>query len=194
VPGEWYSPTQPFPTKPPAYDRQGVSPDDLIDFTPELHAQALDLVKNYVTGPLYTPPTLSKVGGPFGTLIAPGVQGGTNWPGGCYDPETCKVYVYSKTVIQLVGIVPNTDKNVSDFAYVHGMAGIPPQAQHAPFSRFDAADPGFDKSRPVLLVCASGGRSKPARSACTASLLSGSVFASSVARLDDAGCGADQDG
>ena len=131
VPGEWYSPTQPFPTKPPAYDRQGVSPDDLIDFTPELHAQALDLVKNYVTGPLYTPPTLSKVGGPFGTLIAPGVQGGTNWPGGCYDPETCKVYVYSKTVIQLVGIVPNTDKNVSDFAYVHGMAGIPPQAQHA---------------------------------------------------------------
>ena len=131
VPGEWYSPTQPFPTKPPAYDRQGVTTDDLIDFTPELHAQALDLVKNYVTGPLYTPPTLSKVGGPFGTLIAPGVQGGTNWPGGCYDPETCKVYVYSKTVIQLVGIVPNTDKNVSDFAYVHGMAGIPPQAQHA---------------------------------------------------------------
>jgi quinoprotein glucose dehydrogenase len=131
VPGEWYSPTQPFPTKPPAYDRQGVTPDDLIDFTPELHAQALELVKNYVTGPLYTPPTLSKVGGPFGTLIAPGIQGGTNWPGGCYDPETCKVYVYSKTVIQLAGIVPNTDKNVSDFAYVHGMAGMTPQAQRA---------------------------------------------------------------
>jgi len=131
VPGEWYSPTQPFPTKPPAYDRQGVGPDDLIDFTPELHAQALELIKNYVTGPLYTPPTLSKVGGPFGTLIAPGVQGGTNWPGGCYDPETCKVYVYSKTTIQLVGIVPNTDKNVSDFAYVHGIAGMTPQAQHA---------------------------------------------------------------
>jgi quinoprotein glucose dehydrogenase len=125
------SPTQPIPCKPPAYDRQGVTPDNLIDFTPELHAQALELVKNYVTGPLYTPPTLSKPGGPFGTLIAPGLQGGTNWPGGCYDPETCMVYVYSKTTIQLAGIVPNTDKNVSDFAYVHGVAGIPPEAQHA---------------------------------------------------------------
>ena len=131
VPGEWYSPTQPFPTKPPAYDRQGVTPDDLIDFTPELHAEALELVKNYVTGPLYTPPTLSKPGGPFGTLISPGLQGGTNWPGGCYDPETCKVYVYSKTTMQLVGIVPSTDKNVSDFAYVHGVAGWAPQAQRA---------------------------------------------------------------
>jgi len=131
VPGEWYSPTQPFPTKPPAYDRQGVTPDDLIDFTPELHAEALELVKNYATGPLYTPPTLSKPGGPFGTLISPGLQGGTNWPGGCYDPETCKVYVYSKTTMQLVGIVPSTDKNVSDFAYVHGVAGWAPQAQRA---------------------------------------------------------------
>ena len=129
VPGEWYAPTQPFPTKPPAYDRQGTGPENLINFTPELHAEALALVKNYVTGPLFTPPTLSKEGGPFGTLVSPGLQGGTNWPGGCYDPETCTVYVYSKTTIGLIGIVPSTDKAVSDFAYVHGITGIPPQPQ-----------------------------------------------------------------
>ena len=131
VPGEWYSPTQPFPTKPPAYDRQGTLPENLINFTPELHAQALELVKNYRTGPLFTAPTLSKPGGPFGTLASPGLQGGTNWPGGCYDPETCKVYVYSKTTISLIGIVPSPDKNVSDFSYVHGVTGNAPQAQRA---------------------------------------------------------------
>src|SRR5579871_586278 len=64
VPGEWYSPTQPFPTKPPAYDRQGVTPDDLIDFTPELHAEALKLTSLYKFGPLFTPPAVSKLEGP----------------------------------------------------------------------------------------------------------------------------------
>jgi len=59
VPGEWYSPTQPFPTKPPAFDRQGVTDDDLIDFTPELHKEAQDLVKKYRMGPLFSPPSVS---------------------------------------------------------------------------------------------------------------------------------------
>ena len=62
VPGEWYSPTQPFPTKPPAFDRQGVSIDDLIDFTPELRAEALKLVSRYKIGPIFTPPVVSKSG------------------------------------------------------------------------------------------------------------------------------------
>ena len=64
VPGEWYSPTQPFVTKPPAFDRQGVSIDDLIDFTPELRAEAIELVKRYKIGPLFTPPVVEQVGRP----------------------------------------------------------------------------------------------------------------------------------
>ena len=65
VPGEWYSPTQPFPTKPPAYDNQGVSIDQLIDFTPELRAEAVKLVSKYRIGPLFTPPSVSKADGPL---------------------------------------------------------------------------------------------------------------------------------
>ncbi|WP_022685590.1 PQQ-binding-like beta-propeller repeat protein [Sphingomonas phyllosphaerae] len=130
VPGEWYSPTQPFPSKPPAYDVQGVTTDDLIDFTPELRAKAIEFVKAYKIGPLYTPPVVSKPGR-WGTITNPGIQGGTNWPGGCYDPETHIVYVYSKTQPSLIGIVPNTDKSVSEFPQVHGVAGSEARAMPA---------------------------------------------------------------
>ena len=68
VPGEWYSPTQPFPTKPPAYARQAVTVDDLIDFTPEMREQALKNFRLYKTGPMFTPPVVSKVGGPLAAL------------------------------------------------------------------------------------------------------------------------------
>ena len=68
VPGEWYSPTQPFPSKPPAYGHQGVTVDDLIDFTPELHAKAVERVKMYKMGPMFLPPVVSKVGGPLAAL------------------------------------------------------------------------------------------------------------------------------
>ena len=88
VPGEWYSPTQPIPTRPPAYDRQGVTLDDLIDFTPELRAEAEELVSHYRMGPIFTPPVVSRLDGPLGTLMAPAAGGGTNWPGGSYDPDT----------------------------------------------------------------------------------------------------------
>jgi len=130
VPGEWYAPTQPFPTKPPAYDVQGVTIDDLIDFTPALRAKAVEMVKDYKIGPLYTPPVVSRPGR-WGTIVAPGIQGGTNWPGGCYDPETHTVFVYSKTVPALVGIVPNSDQKVSEFPQVHGVAGNNPRPQIA---------------------------------------------------------------
>ncbi len=123
VPGEWYSPTQPYPSKPPAYGPQGVSPEQLIDFTPALHAEALALIKNYRTGPLYTPPTMSLPAGPFGTIHSPGSQGGTNWPGGCYDPDTHTVFVYAKKTAQVYGVVANNDESLSDFAYVHGLTG-----------------------------------------------------------------------
>ncbi|MBM0170477.1 outer membrane protein assembly factor BamB family protein [Altererythrobacter sp. C41] len=127
VPGEWYSPTQPFPTKPPAYDIQGVTEDDLIDFTPELRAEALELVEQYKIGPLFTPPVLSKPGR-WGTIMSPGIQGGTNWPGGCYDPETHTVFVYSKNQPGVVGIIPNTDESVSEFPYIRGIHGNEPRA------------------------------------------------------------------
>jgi len=130
VPGEWYSPTQPVPSKPPAYDQQGVSIDDLIDFTPALRAEAVEFVKNYKIGPLYTPPVISRPG-QWGTITVPGLQGGTNWPGGSYDPESHIVYVYSKTQPSVVGIVPNDDPKVSDFAFVHGIEGMKPRPQIA---------------------------------------------------------------
>ena len=66
VPGEWYAPTQPFPTRPPAYDRQGVSIDDLIDFTPALRAEAIKVAERYKIGPIFTPPVVSKAGGSAG--------------------------------------------------------------------------------------------------------------------------------
>jgi len=120
VPGEWYAPTQPFVTKPPAYDRQGVTIDDLIDFTPELRAQAVEFVKKYKIGPLFTPPVMSKAEGPIGTLMLPSAGGGSNWAGGSYDPETHRLYIYSQTTPSSLGLVPAPPNN--DFGLVAGNA------------------------------------------------------------------------
>jgi len=128
VPGEWYSPTQPFPTKPPPYDNQGVSIDSLIDFTPELRAEAIQVVSRYRIGPIFTPPALSKAEGPLAALISPGAQGGTNWPGGSYDPDTHTVYVFSQSAIAVLGLVPSPGAAVSDMEYVQGIAGSAPRA------------------------------------------------------------------
>ena len=110
VPGEWYSPTQPFVTKPPAYDRQGVSVDDLIDFTPELRAEALKFVSRYKLGPLFTPAVVSKVEGPLATLHMPLAGGGSNWPGGSYDPDTQILYVFSQSAPGSLGLVPGAGR------------------------------------------------------------------------------------
>ena len=122
VPGEWYSPTQPFPTKPPAYDRQGVALSDLIDFTPALHEEAVKLAARYRIGPMFTPPMVSKAEGPLATLVLPSATGGTNWPGGAYDPETHMLYAFSQTVIAAMGLVPSPDKSFSEMEYVQGTA------------------------------------------------------------------------
>jgi quinoprotein glucose dehydrogenase len=106
VPGEWYSPTQPIPTRPPAYDRQGLSIDDLIDFTPELRAEAVKLVARYRIGPLFTPPVVSKAEGPIATLTMAAQAPATNWPGGAYDPETHTLYVGSQSAVAALGLVP----------------------------------------------------------------------------------------
>lgn len=90
VPGEWYAPTQPMPSI--RYGQQGVAIDDLIDFTPELRAEAEAIVAEHRIGPIYTPAVPFDPNGPISTLM---VMGGSNWPGGAYDPESQIVYVTS---------------------------------------------------------------------------------------------------
>jgi quinoprotein glucose dehydrogenase len=121
VPNERTSPTQPFPTKPRPFDRQGVSIDDLIDFTPALRAEALEVIKKYTIGPLYTPPLLSNVDGPLATIQLPADTGGANWPGASFDPETNRLFIHSHTAAYLAGIVP-ANPATSDFGYVAGQA------------------------------------------------------------------------
>jgi quinoprotein glucose dehydrogenase len=120
VPGEWYSPTQPIPSKPPAYSVQNVNADTIIDFTPELHAKGLELISHYRTDGVYNPPTLGTTNGSWGSLCAPGLLGGTNWPGGCYDPDTQIVYLFSQNSVAVLGIVPG-DPKYTQFEYVHGV-------------------------------------------------------------------------
>lgn len=123
VPGEWYAATQPFPMKPPAFERQGVSLDDLIDFTPALRAEAVELVSKYRIGPIFTPPSLSRYDGPLATLMLPRATGGANWQGGSLDPETNILYVFSNTSIWAMGLVHAPER--SDMDFVQGLAPDP---------------------------------------------------------------------
>ena len=144
VPGEWYSPTQPIPTRPPAYNRNGVLPEYLIDFTPALKAEALELAKKFKFGPIYTPPVVSKVDGPIALLTLATASGGTNWPGASYDPETHVVYASAcDACLTRLGLVPPPSKDVSDMDYVHGFAGQPFRVSRGPGENAgaDAAQP-----------------------------------------------------
>jgi quinoprotein glucose dehydrogenase len=111
VPGESYSPTQPMPSKPPPFAKQGVSEDDLIDWTPTLKARAREIASHYKMGPLFTPPALVN-DTIFGTLTQPGLQGGANWPGGSRDPETNILYIFAKNQFEITGIVQEADGKV----------------------------------------------------------------------------------
>jgi quinoprotein glucose dehydrogenase len=123
VPGEWYSPTQPFPTKPPAYARQAITMDDLIDFTPELHAKALDLVKHYKMGPMFLSAVVSKLPGPVAALTIGTLGGGTNWPGAGYDPESHTVFAPAANAgVAPLGLV-EPPEGFSDIRYLAGVAG-----------------------------------------------------------------------
>ena len=121
VPGERSSPTQPFPSIPAPFDRQGISVDDLIDFTPELHAEALAIFSRYRSGPIFTPPSVrdESPGGTLGTLQLPGYVGGANWTGAAYDPETQMLYVPSITAPTRIWL-READPAVSAFRYVRG--------------------------------------------------------------------------
>jgi quinoprotein glucose dehydrogenase len=118
VPGEKTSPTQPFPTKPPAFELQGVQEKDLIDFTPEIKAEALKVASQYKLGPLFTPPIVKGEGGKVGMVYVPN---GANWPGGSYDPETGILYVYSNTLTRLISLVKGEQR--SDMNYINGAGG-----------------------------------------------------------------------
>jgi len=121
TPGERTSLTQPFPTKPAPFDRQGVSVDDLIDFTPELRSEALEITKRYVIGPLFTPPSI-KGEGPNdtkGTLQLPGSVGGGDWNGAAWDPETGILYVPSVTGTFAADLLPG-DPSRSNLRYTRG--------------------------------------------------------------------------
>jgi quinoprotein glucose dehydrogenase len=146
TPGERTSATQPFPTKPPAFDRQGVSIDDLIDFTPELRAEAVALLKYYRTGPLFTPPTVRGDGpdGIRGTIQLPGSVGGADWQGGAFDPETGMLYVPSITGPFTADLVKG-DPTRTNLNYLSGTRAWTPGPQglpllKPPYGRITAID------------------------------------------------------
>ena len=143
VPGEWSSPTQPFPTRPPPFERLGLTEDDLIEFTPELRAEALEIVKDYVLGPIYTPPIEVEEGGKLGVLTLPSAAGGANWRGAAVDPEAGVLYVPSMTQVLSYGVQP-ADPARSEFRYVaavdfmEGPRGLP--LVKPPYSRITTID------------------------------------------------------
>ena len=119
VPGEWYSPTQPYPTRPKPHDLQGVVEDALIDFTPELRRQALQVMAKYRLGPIFTPPVVSKLEGPLAGFRS---SGGTNWPGGSYDPETHVAFIPSFKSFPIVALMRPPNREFSDVDWVQGFA------------------------------------------------------------------------
>jgi quinoprotein glucose dehydrogenase len=147
VPGEKTSPTQPFPTKPKPFERQGTSYDDLIDFTPELKAEAIKIADQYKLGPLYTPPILRDTNGKLATLMLPHHVGGANWPGGAFDPTTGILYVASLTQHEALAVT-KADPVRSDMGYVGGgggragSGGAPPVAPGREFVLVDDGEGG----------------------------------------------------
>jgi quinoprotein glucose dehydrogenase len=127
VPGEKASPTQPFPTRPPAYTRNVLHvPDDLVDFTPELRAQALKQIARYKVGPwMYNPAVLGNVNGLLGAINMGNAVGGTNWPGGALDPETHIAYTPGNNVGITATTLTAPPAGFSDITYVSGVAGRP---------------------------------------------------------------------
>ena len=114
VPNEWYAPTQPFPTRPAPFDIQGFTEDNLIDFTPELKALALEAIADFRLSPgLYTPPSLADApDGTRGLLSLPSSTGGANWEGSAIDPETGILYVPSRTQLQVLALAKNPESDI----------------------------------------------------------------------------------
>jgi glucose dehydrogenase len=119
APGERTASTQPFPTKPPPFDLQGITVDDLIDFTPELRAEALEAVESLVLGPIFTPPwpQSGEADGKQGTLTVPGGWGAGNWHTGAFDPETGIYYAVSHTMPNVFSLASTTDNPDATLAW-----------------------------------------------------------------------------
>jgi len=144
VPGEWYSPTQPYPTRPAPFDRQGFTEDDMIDFTPELRALALESVEDFRLSPsLFSAPSLADApDGTRGRLGLPSSTGGSNWESSALDPETGVLYVPSRTVLQVLALAKNPD---SDIDLSQGFGVRSPRVQgldivKPPYGRVTAID------------------------------------------------------
>jgi quinoprotein glucose dehydrogenase len=136
IPGEKTSVTQPFPTRPAAFDRQGVTEHDITDFTPELHARAMAVLQKYNYGPLFTPESLQKP-----TIEMPGIAGGASWSGAACDPETGVCYVSSVTLPYSATLVPSPVPNtgyIGKMAPVETMNGVP--IWKPPYGRVTAID------------------------------------------------------
>jgi quinoprotein glucose dehydrogenase len=143
VPGEWTAPTQPFPTKPAGYDRQGVAETDLVDFTPEIKAAALAAIKDLRLGPMYTTSSLIEApDGTRGSLVLPSFGGGSNWEGGAADPETGMLYVASQTSLTVFAVNPAAGRSDIRYLFVNGDAprpmGLP--LVKPPYGRITAID------------------------------------------------------
>jgi quinoprotein glucose dehydrogenase len=121
TPGERTSPTQPFPTKPAPFDRHGLTTDDLIDFTPALRSEALAIAKQYVLGPIFTPPSIAGDGpsATKGTLQMPGETGGAQYTGAAFDRGTGWLYVSSITATFAADLVPGDP--ATGLRYVRGV-------------------------------------------------------------------------
>jgi quinoprotein glucose dehydrogenase len=126
VPGERAAPTQPFPTKPAPFEYQGVTTDDLVDFTPEVRALAMKAIQGFRLGPLFTPPSLE------GTIQRPGTGGGGNWSGAAVDPETGMLYVPSRQGWAVNRVVPPEPELKSNLRYVQRQRGSPALPQGLP--------------------------------------------------------------
>ena len=146
TPGEWISPTQPFPTKPRPFDRHGITDDDLIDFTPELRAEAVEILKPYILGPIFTPPSIrsNDPEDTKGTFQLPGSVGGAEWGGAGFDPETGMLYIPSVTAGFVADLTPgNPDRmNVrytrGNREFIAGPRGLP--LTKPPYGRITAID------------------------------------------------------
>ena len=144
VPGEWYSPTQPIPSRPAPFDRQGFTEDDLIDWTPEIKALALEAIEGFRLSPsVYSPPSLQDAAdGTRGTLGLPSATGGANWEGSALDPDTGILYVPSRTALAVLSL--NNDEN-SDLALSQSFGVRVPRVQgleiaKPPYGRITAID------------------------------------------------------
>jgi quinoprotein glucose dehydrogenase len=143
VKGEWTSPTQPFPTRPAAFDRQGYSDDILVDFTPAIKKEALKIVSQFKKGPLYTPVSIYDPPKNMGTLMLPDAVGGANWQGGVLDPETGILYVSSSTVLRPMSLGAAPDLSDMDYVAYMGDSRIGPYdlpLVKPPYGRITAID------------------------------------------------------